>query len=53
MVDIMSPSFVTIEGRRFAYAEVSPSRPKGTILLLIGLGNHLLGWYKQLALFGK
>lgn len=53
MLDIMSPSFVTIEGRRFAYAEVSPSRPKGTILLLIGLGNQRFSWYKQLAVFGQ
>ena len=53
MPDIMSPLFVTIEGRRIAYAEVSPSRPKGTILLLTGLANERLSWYKQLAVFGQ
>ncbi len=52
MLDIMSPLFVTVEGRQFAYAQVSPSHPKGIILLLAGLGNHRLGWYKQLAVFG-
>lgn len=49
----MSPSSVTIEGRRIAYAEVSPSQPKGTILLLTGLANQRLSWYKQLAVFGQ
>lgn len=53
MLDIMSPSFVTIEGRRLAYAEISPSHPKGTILLLTGLANTRLSWYKQLAVFGR
>lgn len=53
MLDIMSPSFVTIEGRRFAYAQASPSRPKGTILLLPGLGVQRFSWYKQLAVFGQ
>ena len=53
MLDIMAPSFVTIEGRRIAYAEVSPSEPKGTILLLAGLSNDRLGWYRQLPVFGK
>lgn len=53
MLDIMSPSFVTVEGRRFAYAEVTPSHPKGNILLLMGLANHRLSWYKQYAVFGR
>lgn len=53
MLDIMSPSFVTIEGRRLAYAEVRPSQSKGTILLLTGLANTRLSWYKQLAVFGR
>ncbi len=53
MLDIMSPSFAAIEGRRIAYAQVSPSRPKGTILLLPGLGLQRFSWYKQLAVFGQ
>lgn len=53
MLDIMSPSFVTVEGRRFAYSEVKPSHPKGTILLLAGLANTRLGWFKQLPVFGR
>jgi pimeloyl-ACP methyl ester carboxylesterase len=53
MLDIMSPLFVTIEGRRIAYAEVCPSSPKGTILLLTGLHNQRISWDEQLALFGK
>ncbi len=53
MIDIMSPSFVTIEGRRIAYAEICPSHPKRTILLLPGLGCQRFSWYKQLAIFGQ
>ena len=53
MLDILSPSFVTVEGRKIAYAEVSPSRPKGTILLLPGLGAHRFSWYRQLPVFGQ
>jgi pimeloyl-ACP methyl ester carboxylesterase len=53
MLDIMVPSFVTIEGRRIAYAEASPPQPRGTILLLAGLSNDRLGWYRQLPIFGQ
>ena len=53
MLDVMSPSFVTIEGRRIAYAEGSPSHPKGTILLLPGIANQRFLWYKQLPVFGR
>ncbi len=53
MLDIMAPSFVTIEGRRIAYSEISPSQPTGTILLLPGLGCQRFSWYKQFAVFGQ
>jgi hypothetical protein len=33
---VKEPSFVMINGRRMAYDEVSPSQPKGTVLLLTG-----------------
>ena len=53
MLDIKPPSFVTVRGRKIAYDEVSPSHPKGTILLLTGLGAKRHGWCKQLAVFGR
>ena len=46
-------SFVTVNGRRLAYNEVSPPRPRGTILLLAGLAAKRYGWYKQLDVFGR
>lgn len=53
LLDGMSPSFVAVEGQRIAYADVRPSDPKGTILLLPGLGCQRYSWYKQLAVFGQ
>lgn len=53
MLDSMSPLSVTIEGRRIAYAEVRPSQPQGTILLLTGMANQRFSWYKQFAVFGQ
>lgn len=49
----LKPSFVTVNGRRLAYNEVSPANPKGTILLLTGLAAKRHGWYKQLEVFGR
>jgi pimeloyl-ACP methyl ester carboxylesterase len=53
MLEVPPPSFVTVHGRRLAYDEVSPSHPRGTVLLLTGLGSKRLGWYKQLPVFGQ
>ncbi len=53
MLQITKPSIVTIGGRKLAYNEVSPANPKGTILLLTGLGSKRLAWYKQLDEFGR
>ena len=50
---VKEPSFVTIHGRKLAYDEVSPSNPKGAILLLTGLGAKRLGWFKQIEVFGR
>jgi pimeloyl-ACP methyl ester carboxylesterase len=36
-----------------AYDEVSPPNPKGTILLLTGLGSNRLAWRSQLVAFGR
>lgn len=47
------PSFVTIHGRKMAYSEISPERPKGTILLMTGLAAKRYGWYKQFEMFGR
>lgn len=52
-MDIQPPSYVTIQGRRIAYDEVSPPHPRGVILLLTGLAAKRLGWYKQLEVFGR
>jgi pimeloyl-ACP methyl ester carboxylesterase len=53
MLEVPPPSFVTVQGRRLAYDEVSPSHPRGTVLLLTGLASKRLGWYKQLPIFGQ
>jgi 3-oxoadipate enol-lactonase len=56
MIDIIKPTppaFVEIGGRRIAYDEVAPPNPRGAILLLTGLGAKRLGWYRQLAVFGR
>ncbi len=53
MLQVKKPSFVTVGGRRIAYDEISPAHPKGTILLLTGLGSTRLAWYKQLEVFGR
>ena len=53
MLEIPSPSFVTVHGRRLAYDEASPSHPQGTVLLLTGLASKRLGWHKQLPVFGQ
>ncbi len=50
---VKEPSLVMINGRRMAYDEVNPLNPKGTILLLTGLGSKRLGWYKQLQVLGR
>ena len=47
------PEIVMVDGRRLAYEEVSPPSPKGTIILLVGLGAKRQGWYKQLPEFGR
>ena len=52
-MDVKPPSFVTVDGRKMAYDEVSPPNPKGTVLLLTGLASKRLGWYKQIEVFGK
>ncbi len=52
MFEVATPSFVTIDGRKMAYDEVTPTNPRSTILLLTGLASKRLGWYKQLEEFG-
>lgn len=36
-----------------AYDEVCPPNPKGTIMLLTGLGSKRLAWYRQMEEFGR
>jgi pimeloyl-ACP methyl ester carboxylesterase len=52
-LQVKPPSFVRIGERRLAYDEVSPPNPKGTVLLLTGLGSKRLGWVRQLDVFGR
>lgn len=52
-MQVRPPSFVTRDGRKLAYDEVSPPDPKGTILLLTGLGSKRLGWMRQMEDFGS
>ena len=52
-MQLRTPSFVEVDGRKLAYNEVSPSNPRGTILLLTGLGAKRYGWYYQLDEFGR
>lgn len=53
MLEIAAPSYVEVERHRFAYDEASPPSPRGTVLLLTGLGSKRLGWYRQLPVFGQ
>ena len=52
-MQVEEPSWVSIDGRRIAYNEVSPPHPKGTVLLLAGADSNRLIWYKQLDVFGR
>ena len=52
-MQFQEPEIVIVDGRRLAYEEVSPPSPKGTILLLVGLGAKRQGYYKQLPEFGR
>jgi 3-oxoadipate enol-lactonase len=47
------PEFVTVDQRRLAYEEVSPSDAERTVLLLCGIGAKRQGWYKQLPVLGR
>jgi pimeloyl-ACP methyl ester carboxylesterase len=51
-MDFVAPQFVEVDGRRLAYEEVSPDDPRGTVLLLCGIGAKRQGWYKQLPVLG-
>src|SRR5437870_2694808 len=53
MMQFHEPEIVMVDGRRLAFEEVSPPSPKGTMLLLAGLGAKRQGWYKQLPEFGR
>lgn len=52
-MQVKSPSFVSVDGRKIAYDEVSPPNPKGTVFLLTGLAAKRLGWAHQLDVFGR
>ena len=53
LMHFRTPSFVEVDGRKLAYNEVNPANPRGTILLLTGLGAKRYGWYYQLDEFGR
>ena len=52
-MEVREHSSVRIDGRKMAYDEVSPTEPRGTILLLTGLASKRLGWQRQLETFGR
>lgn len=52
MPTINAPQFITVDGRKIAYEEVSPPAPKGTVLLLTGLAAKRQGWWRQMEAFG-
>jgi pimeloyl-ACP methyl ester carboxylesterase len=52
MLAVTAPQFVTVDGRKIAYEEVSPPDPRGTVLLLTGLAAKRQGWWNQMAAFG-
>ncbi len=52
-VVFQQPQFVTVQGRKIAYDEVTPANPQGTILLLTGLAAKRQGWANQMAAFGQ
>lgn len=52
-LEFAPPQFVTVNGRRLAYEEVSPPDPDGTVLLLCGIGAKRQGWYRQLPMLGR
>jgi pimeloyl-ACP methyl ester carboxylesterase len=52
-MEFARPSFVEVAGRRLAYDEVRPAKPRGVIFLLTGLGSKRQGWRNQLPVFGK
>lgn len=47
------PKFADLGGRRIAYDEVVPLNPRGTVLLLTGLGSKRQAWARQLPAFGQ
>jgi 3-oxoadipate enol-lactonase len=53
MIEFAAPRFVTVDGRRLAYEEVSPADPEASVLLLCGIGAKRQGWYKQLPVLGR
>lgn len=51
-MQVPTPSYVAVNGRKIAYDVVAPASPAGTVLLISGLAAKRLGWYKQLPVFG-
>jgi 3-oxoadipate enol-lactonase len=47
-MEFAPPLFVNVGGRRLAYEEVGADDPRGTVLLLCGIGAKRQGWYKQM-----
>ncbi|MEO7000478.1 MAG: alpha/beta fold hydrolase [Ktedonobacterales bacterium] len=52
-VTFSAPSYITVNGHRIAYEEVTPPMPKGTVVLITGLASKRQGWRKQLPDFGQ
>src|SRR5579863_5366360 len=52
-IQVAAPAVVRVDGRTLAYDEVAPPNPRGTVLLLTGLGANRLGWARQMPVFGQ
>lgn len=55
-MNVRAPMRVVVGGRTLAYDEARPAppaQPRGTVLLLTGLGSKRLGWARQMEVFGR
>ena len=52
-MEFAPPQYVEVRGHRLAYEEAVGDDPRGTVLLLCGIGAKRQGWYKQLPVLGR
>ena len=52
-MEFQPPRIATVGGRRLAYEEQGPAAPRGSVLLLCGIGSKRQGYYKQMPVLGE